>query len=78
MDVGVVWIVSPVIEVLPFELAGIRPHEVAVVMSLIKTLSGLEFALGPMVTRFVAQMTSSLQRGLLALCLLTGVSGIAG
>jgi hypothetical protein len=78
MDVGVVWIVAPVIEVLPFKLAGIRPHEVAVVVSLINTLSGLECALGPMVTRFVAQMTSSLQRGLLALCLLTGVSGIAG
>jgi predicted MFS family arabinose efflux permease len=72
------WIVSPVIEVLPFEFPGIRPHEVAVVVSLIKTLSGLGFALGPLVTGFVAQWAGSLQMGLLALCLLTGASIITG
>jgi cyanate permease len=76
--VGVVWMVSPVIEVLPFEFPGIRPREVAVVVSLVKTLSGLGFALGPLVVGIVAQLTDSLQTGLSILCLLTGASIIAG
>ena len=76
--VGVVWIVSPVIEVLPFEFPGIRPREVAAVVSLVKTLSGLGFALGPLVVGIVAQLTGSLQTGLAILCLLTGASVIAG
>jgi len=76
--VGVVWIVSPVMEVLPFEFPGIRPREVAVITSLVKTCSGLGFALGPMVVGLVAQLTGSLQRGLLVLCVLTGVGVLAG
>jgi cyanate permease len=76
--VGVVWTVSPVIEVLPFEFPGIHPREVAVIESLIKTCSGLGFAAGPMVVGLVAQLTGSLQTGLLVLCVLTGVGIIAG
>jgi hypothetical protein len=76
--VGLVWIASPIIEILPFELPGIHPREVAVLVSLVKTLSGLGFALGPVVTGVVAQWTGSLQTGLLVLCLLTGVGVIAG
>jgi predicted MFS family arabinose efflux permease len=76
--VGVVWIVSPVIEVLPFEFPGIRPREVAVLTSLVKTCSGLGFALGPMVVGLVAQLTGSLQQGLLVLCVLTSVGVLAG
>jgi predicted MFS family arabinose efflux permease len=76
--VGVVWIVSPVMDVLPFEFPGIRPREVAVVTSLVKTCSGLGFALGPMIVGLVAQLTGSLQMGLLVLCLMTGVGVLAG
>jgi predicted MFS family arabinose efflux permease len=76
--VGVVWIVSPVMDVLPFEFPGIRPREVAVLTSLVKTCSGLGFALGPMVVGLVAQLTGSLQQGLLVLCVLTGVGVLAG
>ena len=76
--VGVVWIVSPVMEVLPFEFPGIRPREVAVVTSLVKTCSGLGFALGPMVVGLVAELTGSLQQGLLVLCAMTGVGVMAG
>jgi cyanate permease len=76
--VGLVWIVSPVIEVLPFELPDIQPREIAVIVSLVKTLSGLGFAIGPLVTGLVAQVTGSLQTGLLVLCMLTGVGVIAG
>jgi MFS family permease len=50
---GVVWIVSPTIAVLPFEFPGIRPREVAVLASLVKALSGLGFAVGPVVTGVV-------------------------
>lgn len=75
---GVIWIVSPVLEVLPFEFPGIRPREVAVIASLIRTLMGLGFAIGPMVTGFMAERTGSLQTGLLVLCLLTGVGVITG
>jgi len=76
--VGVVWVVSPVLEVLPFEFPGIRSREVAVIVSLVKTCSGLGFALGPMVVGLVAQLTGSLQQGLLVLCVLTGVGVMAG
>ena len=74
--VGVVWIVSPVIEVLPFEFPNIHPREVAVISSLVKTCSGLGFAIGPMVVGLVAQLTGSLQTGLLVLCVLTGVGSL--
>jgi predicted MFS family arabinose efflux permease len=75
---GVIWIVSPVLEVLPFEFPGIRPREVAVIASLIRTLMGLGFAVGPMVTGLVAELTHSLQTGLLVLCLLTSIGIITG
>jgi len=57
---GMVWIVSPAIEVLPFEFPGIRPREVVVISSLVKTLSGLGCATGPVVAGLVAQYTGSL------------------
>jgi CP family cyanate transporter-like MFS transporter len=75
---GMVWIVSPTIEVLPFEFPGIRPREVAVIASLVKTLSGLGFAMGPVVTGVMTQYTGSLRTGCLALCGLTSVGIIAG
>ena len=73
-----VWIVSPTIEVLPFEFPGIRPREVAVISSLVKIFSGLGFATGPVVTGLVTQCTGSLQTGCLTLCVLTSVGIIAG
>jgi cyanate permease len=76
--VGVLWMVSPVLEMLPFEFPGIRPREVAVVTSLIRTCSGLGFAAGPMVVGLVAQRSGSLETGLFVLCALTGVGIIAG
>jgi cyanate permease len=76
--VGVVWIVSPVLEMLPFEFPGIRPREVAVVTSLIRTCSGLGFAVGPLVVGLVAQWSGSLETGLFVLCAGTGVGVIAG
>ena len=76
--VGVVWIVSPVIDVLPFEFPNIHPREVAVIESLVKTCSGLGFAAGPLVTGLVTEFTGSLQTGLLVLCVLTGVGVLAG
>lgn len=75
---GVIWIVSPVVEVMPFEFPGIRPREVAVIATLVRTMMGLGFALGPMITGLVTQYTQSLQTGLLVLCLLTGLGVIAG
>ncbi len=76
--VGLVWTVSPIVEMLPFEFPGIRPREVAVISSLVKTFSGLGFAVGPMLTGLVTQFTGSLQTGLLVLCLCTGIGVIAG
>ena len=70
---GLVWVATPAIHVLPFEFPGIRPREVAVVSSLVWTFSGLGFAAGPVVTGLVEQLTGSLQTGLLTLCLLTGL-----
>ena len=70
---GMVWAVYPAIQVLPFEFPGIQPREVAVISSLVVTFSGLGFAAGPVVTGLVAQLTGSLQTGLVTLCLLTGL-----
>ena len=75
---GLAWVVSPIIEVFPFDFPGIRPREVAVLSSLIRTLMGLGFAVGPMVTGLVAELTGSLQTGLLTLCLMTGIGVITG
>lgn len=75
---GLIWVVSPIVEVLPFEFPGIRPREVAVITSLVRTLMGLGFAVGPLVTGLVAELTNSLQTGLLTLCLLTSVGVISG
>ena len=47
-------------------------------VSLVKTLSGLGFAMGPVVTGVVTQYTGSLQTGCLTLCGLTSVGIIAG
>ena len=41
------------------------------------TLSGLGFAAGPVVTGLIAQLTGSLQTGLVVLCLLTSVGVVA-
>lgn len=76
--IGMVWVVSPVMEMLPFEFPDIRPRDVAMVVSLVRTLMGLGFAIGPLVTGFIAEVTGSLHTGLLVLCLLTGLGAIAG
>ena len=76
--VGIVWIVTPVLEVLPFEFPGIRPREVAVITSLIRTCSSLGFALGPMIVGLVTELSGSLETGLCVLCAGTGVGVIAG
>jgi len=74
---GMVWIATPAIQVLPFQFPSIRPREVAVISSLVITLSGLGFAAGPVVTGLIAQLTGSLQTGLVVLCLLTSVGVVA-
>ena len=75
---GMVWIATPAIQVLPFEFPSIRPREVAVISSLVITFSGLGFAAGPVITGLVAELTGSLQTGLVVLCLLTSVGTVAG
>jgi cyanate permease len=72
---GSLWIVSSVLEVLPFEFPGIQPREVAVIASLIRVLMGMGFATGPMLVGWVEAWTGSLQTGLfvLGLCTVIGV-----
>ena len=75
---GLVWVATPAIQVLPFEFPGVLPREVAVLTALIVTFMGVGFALGPMLVGVVAQLTGSIQTGLIALSLLTGLGAIAG
>ena len=75
---GLVWVATPAMQVLPFEFPGISPREVAVVSSLVITFMGLGFAAGPVVTGAVAQLTGSLQTGLIVLCLGTVLGVFAG
>ena len=74
---GLVWVASPAIELLPFEFPSIGPREVVVVSALIHTVTGLGFATGPVVVGAVAEYTGSLQTGLLVLTLLTGLGVIS-
>ena len=76
--IGMVWMFSPALQVLPFEFPGIRPREVAVITSLVMTLMGLGFAAGPVVTGLVAHMTGSLQTGLIVMALMTGIGVVSG
>lgn len=75
---GLVWVATPSIQVLPFEFPGVLPREVAVLTGLILTFMGVGFALGPMLVGAVAQATGSIQTGLIVLSLLTGLGIIAG
>ena len=75
---GLVWVATPAIQVLPFEFPGVAPRQVAVLTALTATFMGLGFALGPMLVGLVAQLTGSIQAGLIALSLLTGLGVIAG
>ena len=75
---GLVWVATPAIQVLPFEFPGIQPREVAVLTGLILTFMGVGFAMGPMLVGVVAQMTGSIQMGLIVLSLLTGLGVFAG
>ncbi len=74
---GIVWVATPAIQILPFEFPGIRPREIAVISSMVVTFSGLGFAVGPVVTGLVAQLTGSLQTGLVTLCLITSLGVVA-
>ena len=75
---GLVWVVVPALEMLPFEFDGITPREVTAISALIVTLSAIGFAAGPMITGAVAQFTGSLQAGLVAMSLASSVGIAAG
>ena len=78
VGMGLVWIAVPALEMLPFEFNGITPREVAAVSALVVTLSALGFASGPMIVGGAAQITGSLQVGLVAMSLVSGVGVVAG
>ncbi len=76
--IGMVWMASPAIQVLPFEFPGISPREVSVINSLVRTCMGLGFAAGPVVTGLVAEISGSLQMGLILMSLMTGIGVLSG
>ena len=75
---GLVWVAVPALEMLPFEFEGIAPREVAAMSALVVTLSAIGFAVGPMIAGAVAQLTGSLQTGLVAMSLASSVGILAG
>ncbi len=75
---GLVWVAVPALEMLPFEFEGIAPREVTAISALVVTLSALGFAAGPMITGTVAQLTGSLQTGLVAMSLVSAVGVASG
>ncbi len=75
---GLVWVATPAIEVLPFEFPDITSQQAAVVIGLIVTFMGIGFALGPVVAGVVAQLTGSIQTGLIVMSLLCGLGVLAG
>ena len=75
---GLVWVAVPALEMLPFEFEDIAPREVAAMSALVVTLSAIGFAVGPMIVGVVAQLTGSLQTGLVAMSLASSVGIVAG
>lgn len=75
---GLVWVAVPALEMLPFEFEDIAPREVAAISALIVTLSAIGFAVGPLIAGAVAQITGSLQTGLVAMSLASSVGIAAG
>ena len=75
---GLVWVAVPALEMLPFEFEDITPREVATISALVVTLSALGFAAGPMITGTVAQVTGSVETGLVAMSLVSAVGVGAG
>ena len=75
---GLVWVAVPALEMLSFEFEDIAPREVAAMSALVVTLSAIGFAVGPMITGAVAQLTGSLQTGLVAISLASSVGIAAG
>ena len=75
---GLVWVAVPALEMLPFEFEDISPREVAATSALVVTLSAIGFAVGPMIAGAVAQLTGSLQTGLVAMSLASSVGIVAG
>ena len=75
---GLVWIAVPALEMLPFEFEGILPREVAAVSALVAMLAGLGFAAGPMIVGVVAELSGSLQTGLVVMSLFSVVGVVAG
>ena len=77
-SMGLIWIAVPALEMLPFEFEEVTPREVTAISALVVTLSALGFAVGPMITGAVAELTDSLQTGLLAMTLVSSVGVVAG
>ncbi len=75
---GLVWVAVPALEMLPFEFEDIAPREVAAMSALVVTLSAIGFAVGPMIAGAVAQLTGSLQTGLVAMSLASSIGIAAG
>ena len=75
---GLVWVAVPALEMLPFEFEDIAPREVVAISALVVTLSAIGFAVGPMIVGAVAQLTGSLQTGLVAMSLASSVGIAAG
>lgn len=75
---GLLWVVVPIWHVMPFEFPGIRPREVAVVSALFWTFSALGFAMGPLITGFVSDMTGSLETGLIVATMATSIGVVSG
>ncbi len=77
-SLGLVWVAVPALEMLPFEFEGILPREVAAVSALVAMFAGLGFAAGPMIVGTVAELSGSLQTGLIAMSLFSVVGALAG
>lgn len=69
-SLGLVWIMVPVVQTIPFEIPGIKPREVAVLTGMMGTMASGGFALGPVVTGFLIGTTGSVKAALLPVSVL--------
>jgi predicted MFS family arabinose efflux permease len=77
---GCGWLITPISQTVPYHLPGIKPRELSLLAAFLGTNIGLSFALGPILSGFVAQYSGSLFAALLfpsLLCVATIIIGVA-
>ncbi|MSP78470.1 MAG: MFS transporter [Dehalococcoidia bacterium] len=76
--VGIGWIMTPIIQTLPYYLPGVKPREVAVLASFVGMGVGLGLGTGGIIAGVIIQVTGSVLTGLLVVSFLPLLMVVVG